>query len=369
MDRFLIFFIASVFSIQTFAAVRSLATVNLEIEKNQMELDSFQSKLKKIRNEILALRNNVAGETDKFSKIISIKNNLKLEVENRKTELSKEEERLESELKVVRNIFAGMLLLDETEEEIDYSFITVDQLKNKEKLLKSKKEKIQKLSIEIQEMEKQIGEYDFIETDLISNIERIHQDEKNLLKMQNDLSDNLNDFQQKIKSLNSVKIKIKEERKLAEEKLRLKIKKEKEEEERLQEINQVSKNIVEELNNSEDFILPLDSYSSVKKDKMGGLSFYINSDKNIVSPADGKIAYTGKLSTYGNVIVIKHQNDFQSVILGDVISNVFKGNLIKKGQIVGKIVENNGDMKKVYFELRNKNKKVAYDQIFKSIKL
>ena len=85
------------------------------------------------------------------------------------------------------------------------------------------------------------------------------------------------------------------------------------------------------------FDLPLSNFERIVKDKSGGLSLYVNSG-NIRAPQDGEVLYTGKLSTYGNVIVIKHKNEYQSVILGEIISSVHKNNLSKR-ESIGKIVK------------------------------
>ena len=122
---------------------------------------------------------------------------------------------------------------------------------------------------------------------------------------------------------------------------------------------------------NDDFVLPVSEFSKVQKDKMGGLSFYVDSARQIKAPSDGVVLYTGKLSTYGNVVVIKHFDGKQSIILGNIISNVGKGDSLKKGEFLGRVIENNGDLKKVYYELRNKDKskKVEYSKVFNGLKI
>ena len=117
----------------------------------------------------------------------------------------------------------------------------------------------------------------------------------------------------------------------------------------------------------EYFSLPLGNFKKIKKDKSGGLSLFVNSSQDILAPSKGEILYTGKLSTYGNVIVIKHAEGYQSVILGEIISDVTKTEKVKQGQVIGRIIENNGDEKRLYYELRNKKKKVSYANLFNGV--
>ncbi len=98
---------------------------------------------------------------------------------------------------------------------------------------------------------------------------------------------------------------------------------------------------------------PLKDYTSVKKDKKG-LAFSYSGVKKVYSTGSGKVVYKGPLASYGDVIMIDHGKETWTVLLGEFNSEVKKGALLKKGDILG--VTKVGSSK-LYFEIRQKNKK------------
>jgi murein DD-endopeptidase MepM/ murein hydrolase activator NlpD len=101
--------------------------------------------------------------------------------------------------------------------------------------------------------------------------------------------------------------------------------------------------------------LPLKSFSSVTKSKKG-ITFKFNETLPISAPKSGKIAYSGELASYGNVIIIDHGKDIRSVFFGDINSKVQKGSQIKTGQLLGYTDASYGEQKSLYYEIRKKNK-------------
>jgi murein DD-endopeptidase MepM/ murein hydrolase activator NlpD len=101
--------------------------------------------------------------------------------------------------------------------------------------------------------------------------------------------------------------------------------------------------------------LPLKSFSSVSKSKKG-ITFKFNETLPISAPKGGKVAYSGELASYGNVIIIDHGKDIRSVFFGDINSKVKKGSLIKTGQLLGYTDASYGEQKSLYYEIRKKNK-------------
>ncbi len=87
-----------------------------------------------------------------------------------------------------------------------------------------------------------------------------------------------------------------------------------------------------------------------------GVNFFFDSDQPLHSVSSGKVVYTGQLANYGTVIMIKHQGDLRSVILGPFKSKVSRGDVLQKGQLIGyassKGLED--QEKKIYIELREK---------------
>lgn len=376
LKRNIIFFLF-LFIQSSFGSIRSISEVNLELRKNQIELDSHQKNLDNLKKQILSIRNNVSGETNKFSKIISIKTNLKAEIDAQKNELNNEKKVLENEIIILRKIFAGLILTEDSEQEIDYRYLTLKNMKDRESKLKSKKTNINSMIEKIEKLEKELQEYDFIESDLISNIEKMHQKEKSLTIEVEELNINIQKANEEIDSLGNTKNKLlheKNEEKRKREFARIeKIKNEKKETEIAAtkvDIKSPESNPANAAENTSlSFSLPLKEYERIQKDKAGGISLFVNSGRDIISPEKGEVLYTGKLSTYGNVIVIKHSEGYQSVILGNLISNVSKSDSVEKNQVIGRIIENSGNEKKLYYELRNKDKKVAYNKLLNDISI
>lgn len=103
---------------------------------------------------------------------------------------------------------------------------------------------------------------------------------------------------------------------------------------------------------SESFRSPLDSYASVQHDKKG-VTYKVKGRRKVKSTRHGKVVYSGKLSTYGNVVMLDHGNELRSIILGKFTPGVSKGSVVKLGEILGHTHKNGG---KIYFEVRKKNK-------------
>jgi len=388
-----VIFLLSIVGDLTYGAIKSINQVNLELRRKKVEISGHQKNLDRLKKQILSLKNNVSGETNKFSKIISIKTNLKSEINSQKKELTLEKSNLEKEIGILRKIFAGLILTEDSEQEVDYRYLTLKSLKMKEGKLKDKKLNINSMIKNIQKLEKELEEYDFIEADLIGNIEKMHQQEKSLSLEAEKVGRQISDESKELSFLDKTKNELVNKRERERERKRKrKIKLERErvkERERLYQLNKLkaaeTKKVSDQQQTSNNgrefsgnnsthkilssFSLPLRAFDRIKKDKAGGISMYVSTGREIVAPKAGEVLYTGKLSTYGNVIVIKHEDDYQSVILGDIISNVSKKQVVRKDEVIGKIIENSGDEKKLYFELRNKNKKVSYKDVFKGISI
>ena len=103
----------------------------------------------------------------------------------------------------------------------------------------------------------------------------------------------------------------------------------------------------------------------MSSDKTGSLSLFVKKDERITSPRDGEIIYAGKLSTYGNVIVIRHPNHLRSVLLGKFLVHVKKGDEVKRGEVLGQILENGDEENKLYFEIRKNNKKIFVKNVLR----
>ena len=107
--------------------------------------------------------------------------------------------------------------------------------------------------------------------------------------------------------------------------------------------------------NKKLFDSPVKEYLDIKS-KSKGVTYKIKGTIPIYATNSGKLLYAGRLSTYGNLIIIDHGNSYRSVLLGDFISKLKKNKQVSKGDIIGYSNLNVVQKGKVYFEVRRNNK-------------
>ena len=100
--------------------------------------------------------------------------------------------------------------------------------------------------------------------------------------------------------------------------------------------------------------IPIKNYYK-SKFKKKGITFFYKREGFLLSPGKGKIIYSGKLSAYGDVIIIDHNHNINTVLLGHFSNTLKKGTTVKKGQNIGwlksKLKNSN-----LYFEVREMGK-------------
>lgn len=104
-----------------------------------------------------------------------------------------------------------------------------------------------------------------------------------------------------------------------------------------------------------DILIPIAKYTEVSTKSKKGIIVKYDGTQDILSPLEGKVIYTGMLSTYGRVLMIDHGNELRSVILGDNNYYVNKGSTVFKGQKIGLAKKSFEGQGKIYFELRKNN--------------
>ncbi len=100
--------------------------------------------------------------------------------------------------------------------------------------------------------------------------------------------------------------------------------------------------------------LPLQNYVELKKSKEG-INLKYSETTPILSPRAGKVVYAGELASYGNVVIVDHGSQVRSVLLGDIVTKVKKGDNLKDRQLIGYTVADLGTIKSLYFEVRKKD--------------
>ncbi|MFT5593635.1 MAG: murein DD-endopeptidase MepM/ murein hydrolase activator NlpD [Oceanicoccus sp.] len=77
----------------------------------------------------------------------------------------------------------------------------------------------------------------------------------------------------------------------------------------------------------------------------------------IVAIENGDVIYSGNaINSYGNLILIQHDNHVISVYGNNYSNYVYEGDKVKKGQLIAAVGESDGKRSKLYFEIRYKGK-------------
>ena len=80
-----------------------------------------------------------------------------------------------------------------------------------------------------------------------------------------------------------------------------------------------------------------------------GVNILVLTDQSIKASMDGKVAFVGSnLKSFGKMILIKHDSKFVTAYAKINEFNVTEGDIVKKGQIIGKIYKNNS----IHFQIR-----------------
>ncbi len=80
-----------------------------------------------------------------------------------------------------------------------------------------------------------------------------------------------------------------------------------------------------------------------------GVNILVSTDQSIKASKSGKVAFVGSnLKSFGKMILIKHDSKFVTAYARINEFNVTEGDLVKKGQIIGKIYKNNS----IHFQIR-----------------
>ncbi|MEM7618363.1 MAG: peptidoglycan DD-metalloendopeptidase family protein [Pseudomonadota bacterium] len=98
-----------------------------------------------------------------------------------------------------------------------------------------------------------------------------------------------------------------------------------------------------------------------KSDDIGALSkgLKIEGRKNalVVSPMGGVIDYAGPFKGYGNIVIIRHQKDYHSLVAGLSKIDTVVGRAVSAGEPIGKM-GNSSEEISLYYELRHKGQPV-----------
>ncbi len=90
-----------------------------------------------------------------------------------------------------------------------------------------------------------------------------------------------------------------------------------------------------------------------------GVSFGGKMGDPVTAVADGKVIYSdNKLRTYGNLVIVQHQNGYISVYGNNKVNLVKEGDAIKRGQKIAELGNTESTQVKLHFELRRDSKPI-----------
>ncbi len=111
---------------------------------------------------------------------------------------------------------------------------------------------------------------------------------------------------------------------------------------------------------------PVRNFEKYKKSSKG-ITYQVNRSVPLTAPGKGRVIYSGDLASYGKVIIIDHGDDIRSVMLGDFIPKVKKNEVLAKGKLIGYSLSAPGVARKIYYELREKDKAKNTAKLLKKI--
>lgn len=306
------------FSIQS--ANPNYKNLNGHISKNKKEIG-------KLSKNIDILESRLAKSNKKYLRTLKRKNSIETNIYKMKQLVFENTTAVNTQLKdarsLVRATLANSLGGDQSAQDL-YSQKVL--LKAAQKKIKELKQKLVQLNIqkkELTKLEERFNEYHNIESSLLSAMSEMELRKKNYAEKYLDLQGKQKQLLKKSSQMKISRVRKKEGRDL-----RSKI---------------------------GMFNIPITRFTKFEYRKKG-VTFHFDEQDFIRLGRGGRVAHTGKLSSYGNVVVIDHGNETRSVFLGEFSPSVRKNQVLKVGDIVGETKVTGEKAGKVYFEVRKKNK-------------
>ncbi len=85
-----------------------------------------------------------------------------------------------------------------------------------------------------------------------------------------------------------------------------------------------------------------------------GLTMRVRGGEMIVAPADGQVVFAGPFKGYGNILIIRHGDDYHSFLAGFGRLDSAVGQVVNAGEPLGRSSMEQGNNTQLYFELRYK---------------
>ena len=89
-----------------------------------------------------------------------------------------------------------------------------------------------------------------------------------------------------------------------------------------------------------------------------GIDIAGKTGQKVVAAADGQVSYVGALRGYGNLVIVKHNENIQSVYAHNSKNLVKEKQTVKRGQQIAEIGNTDSDVVKLHFEVRRSGKPI-----------
>lgn len=327
--------------------VMSITTKSLPVKELKEQINKKNKLISRLKNQISQAESIMRKRNDDHLKLTKEKKELELELYKLRNQFGQLDIEINSLQGQLHSLMARYLLeaLPETQyaiEELAARKLLKEESVRQYKDVKVLRERLVALNLSIVEKEKTLDDYELREEELSNVIGKLELDKDDQTKSYLDETDTLMKLQKDF----------------------VKTSREREEEKRVSHIKQMSSTTIAQKG---FYLSPIKNYQQIVANKKKGVSFYFKGIENIFAPADGVIDHQGQLSTFGNVIIIKHSGEERSVILGDISSKLKVGDEVKSGQFLGHAGSRTSDVSKLYYDVRVKNQvKDTYSLIDKS---
>ncbi|HXK45207.1 MAG TPA: peptidoglycan DD-metalloendopeptidase family protein [bacterium] len=109
-----------------------------------------------------------------------------------------------------------------------------------------------------------------------------------------------------------------------------------------------------------EFIWPVSGKIICNYGELGnkGIDILTQPSSPVKAARNGKVAFTGNTTKYGETIIIEHDNDIFSIYGHDLIVKVKQGQSVKTGAIIGEMKNSGQARRYLHFEIRYKNQSV-----------
>ena len=287
-------------------------------ERNLLgQLRKYEKSVSSLKKEISLLERQLGDTNKRYVTVLERRKAINKKIERQKSDLANNLDDIEKSSAHIKKLLQSLVVHSMNTGKKDWGEVLSRDLIEKslkEKLakLEMKKQKNKKLTLKMEKLHQQYKEYIDIEEGILNLVRDWEYYKKE--KTQNYIS--------QVKKLKSIQGRYKVPKKSLEKNL---------------------------------FDNPVERYIEIKHGKKG-VTYYTRGHQKIRSIRPGKIVYSNKLSTFGNVVMVDHGDNIRSIFLGQFKPKLKKGARVNGGEILGYTNGVENKQVKIYFEIRKKNK-------------